>query len=61
MLLSLRATWVHQRQLAYQGLDTLRTSSDLSSATTIRLERNKMLLRYLVFAPHCRLITPISR
>ncbi|MGO8815118.1 MAG: glycosyltransferase family 2 protein [Terriglobia bacterium] len=26
MLLSLRATWVHQRQLAYQGLDALRVS-----------------------------------
>ena len=26
MLLSLRATWVHMRQMAYQGLDTLRHS-----------------------------------
>jgi cellulose synthase/poly-beta-1,6-N-acetylglucosamine synthase-like glycosyltransferase len=26
MLLSLRATWVHIRQMAYQGLDALRRS-----------------------------------
>jgi cellulose synthase/poly-beta-1,6-N-acetylglucosamine synthase-like glycosyltransferase len=35
MLLSLRATWVHMRQMAYQGLDTLRHSPLTRPVTVI--------------------------
>ena len=35
MLLSLRATWVHMRQMSYQGLDALRHSPFTPPVTII--------------------------